>query len=339
MSIKKILENFIDAIRCFRAFDIPEKVPLKILNLVIALYWIRNTHYYLKKIGRAPNYVCPKTLSDKMQWRKIFDKNPLFQIFSDKLLVRDYVLKKTTGVKTPKIFWSGNKVNDIPFGYFNGAYVIKPNNGNGNMFFIEDSTEVDENLIKKECKQWLSKPFGKNLAEWGYWKIDPKIIVEEKLLPSEGNESLVNYKFFVFHGETRIVQVESIKSSKKCLTFFDRNGVRLPIMKWVSKHKSMLPELDVHFSLPDNFSLMIKAAEEISNEVDCLRVDLYESNGEVYLSELTCYDGSGYSYFFEESEKYDVRPTEKLNREYNKYWNQPELSYKEMVYRVFFKPD
>ena len=164
----------------------------------------------------------------------------------------------------------------------------------------------------------------------------PQIIIEEKLEPVEGHESLVNYKFFVYSGVTKIVQVHSSASGRGCVTFYNNEGKRLKIRKWVSEVEGALPEIDTGLTLSGQFATMLDAAEQIGSGLDHVRVDLYEARNGIFLSELTCYDGSGYSYLFEELEVYEVRPSEKLNLEYGGFWDLPEISLGKKVLRAMF---
>lgn len=47
-----------------------------------------------KRHGRKLDWSNLRTYSEKMQWEKLFDKDPLKATLSDKYLVRDWVAKK-----------------------------------------------------------------------------------------------------------------------------------------------------------------------------------------------------------------------------------------------------
>lgn len=46
--------------------------------------------------------------------------------------------------------------------------------------------------------------------------------------------------------------------------------------------------------MPENFELMKNYAKKLSNDFKFVRVDFYEVNSQVYLSELTFYPAAGY---------------------------------------------
>ena len=48
--------------------------------------------YGFKKIlGRRLDLKCPKTLNEKLQWLKIYDRKPIYTTMVDKYAVKDYV--------------------------------------------------------------------------------------------------------------------------------------------------------------------------------------------------------------------------------------------------------
>ena len=49
---------------------------------------------YKRRFGYYPNLTNPTSLTEKIQYRKVYDDNPLFTLCSDKYKVRDYVTSK-----------------------------------------------------------------------------------------------------------------------------------------------------------------------------------------------------------------------------------------------------
>jgi hypothetical protein len=62
--------------------------------------------------------------------------------------------------------------------------------------------------------------------------------------------------------------------------------------------------MDVCVSLPNDLSVMVKLAEELSREIPFLRVDFYYVNQKMYAGELTFFPGSGLLPFSDE--KWDI---------------------------------
>ena len=45
---------------------------------------------YRRKFGTEPDLVCPATLNEKIQWRKLYDRDPMYTRCADKYRVREY---------------------------------------------------------------------------------------------------------------------------------------------------------------------------------------------------------------------------------------------------------
>jgi len=137
-NVKELLNKLIkeNAITTFpyvacNAFKVPNTLSNKIVNTLVSLRLRRNTLIYNSYFGSFPNYVVPQSWSEKMQWRKAFDRNPLFCIFCDKTKVRDYVQAHTPELLFPRFLWVGKDAHSLPFHKFKVPYVIKPNHGSG----------------------------------------------------------------------------------------------------------------------------------------------------------------------------------------------------------------
>ncbi|MCW5713584.1 MAG: hypothetical protein KIT43_03600 [Bauldia sp.] len=52
---------------------------------------LRAMRHYRGIYGRWANLVAPRRFSEKMLYKKLFDRRPMLAVWTDKLLVRDYV--------------------------------------------------------------------------------------------------------------------------------------------------------------------------------------------------------------------------------------------------------
>src|SRR5690606_22796662 len=67
-----------------------------------------------RKMGSWPNPGHPHSYSDKMMWRKLLDRNPLFVTATDKLAAKDYIAARTPGLPQPQVLWTGRSAAEIP---------------------------------------------------------------------------------------------------------------------------------------------------------------------------------------------------------------------------------
>jgi hypothetical protein len=48
-------------------------------------------YYFLRKMGYRINFRNPQSFNEKLNWMKLFDRNPFYSQISDKYLLRNYV--------------------------------------------------------------------------------------------------------------------------------------------------------------------------------------------------------------------------------------------------------
>ena len=81
------------------------------------------------KLGYKLDLENPKTYNEKLQWIKLYDKNPLMPKCCDKYTVREYVEQKGCGEILNNLIWEGFNPEDIPFDKLPKKCVIKVTHG------------------------------------------------------------------------------------------------------------------------------------------------------------------------------------------------------------------
>ena len=165
-----------------------QKIRFTILNL---LSWIPDRLMikiqYRIKLGRKLNLKNPKRFTEKLQWYKLYYRNPIMHQCVDKYEVRKFVEQK--GLKNILNELYGVYVDEKKREYdkLPNKFVIKTTSGGGgqNILICNDKNALDKNDTNKKIKQWLNiknrKSFGR---EWAYEGNTNKIIIEKYL---EGN--------------------------------------------------------------------------------------------------------------------------------------------------------
>ena len=82
--------------------------------------------------GYIPNLKNPKTYTEKLQWRKLKDKNKLFSLCADKYAVRDYVKNKVGEKYLIPIYLVTESLKKEEFEKLPKSFVLKTTNGSGN---------------------------------------------------------------------------------------------------------------------------------------------------------------------------------------------------------------
>ncbi len=142
--------------------------------------------------------------------------------------------------------------------------------------------------------------------EWAYGRITPRVIVEEMLCGPDGAIP-DDYKFFVFHGTCRYVQVDTGRFENRTQDFYRPDWLHLPL-------SGGPPWADPPRTRPVKLDEMIELAEKLGAETDFVRVDLYHLPERIVFGELTSYPGGGDGPFHPES----------FDTEFGRHWTVPQ---------------
>ena len=276
------------------------KVKLQILKL---FNWIPDKQMiclqYWMKTGRRLNLKNPKRYTEKLQWYKLYHRDPLMAQCADKYEVRAYIEKKGLGNILNECYGVYQSEDDIDFDVLPEQFVIKATNGAGGVGIeiCKDKSQLDIPKLKKELHEWLKPQKNGGGREWVYYRYKPKLMIEKYLAPGKGENSLGDYKFFCFNGEPYCLYVMNER--------FTEGGVRQNIydldFNVMPYMREKIKPIRTKINKPGNFDEMIEIARKLSGDFPYVRVDLYDIDGRVYFGELTFFPESGY-YDFEPDE-------------------------------------
>ncbi len=264
--------------------------------------------------GYELNLDNPKSFNEKVCFKKLFDRDPLLVVTSDKYRVRDFI--------RDRIGWEAENhlvpllyVTDDPetLQKFEGQYIIKPNNGAGRWIIVEDIGgrkrytvdrigqffDISTREIIMYCKNWFKTVHGSEWYEWSYGMINPLVVVE-KLLYDNGNIPY-SYKFCMFDGKCKMIY--ALNRDDITISLYDEEWNLLP----VARKGHPIGEVK---EKPESLDKMIGFAEKLSKGFDFVRIDFFLVDNYVYFGEMTHYPGSGHGVF--EPAEYDF--------ELGKFW-------------------
>ena len=258
----------------------------KCVNLLPDKAAICLKYYY--HFRRFPNLKDPKTYNEKIQWLKLYDHNPIYVQMVDKYEAKKYVEKTLGGHYVVPTYGVWNTFDEIDFCKLPQMFVLKTTHDCGGVFIVKNKDDLNIENCRKFINQHLKCNYFYEGREWPYKKVVPRIIAEKYIL-DEATENLKDYKFFAYDGVVRALFVASDRQSDESETkfdFFDREFNHLEI---INGH----PNSSKGIEKPSNFGLMINLAERLSNGFPHIRVDFYESEGKLFVGELTLYHYSG----------------------------------------------
>ena len=244
---------------------------------------------YLCSFRRLPNLTHPRTLNEKIAWRKLNQHNPQFRIFADKIAVKAEIAKLIGEQHIVETLWVGSNPEDIPFDRLEPPYVIKVNHSCGGNVFIRTAQDIHRNEIVASMRRQLAFPHGHTYREWAYLGIPHKVMVE-RMVEMPGDDIPEDYKFFTYHGHVHFVQVDRHRFREHRQNLYDREWNPLPV-KYIS------PPTSEPIPKPANLSQMIDLAEKIGAQFDFVRVDLYSPPQGILFGEVTFYPNGGLNAF------------------------------------------
>lgn len=280
-----------------------KEMRYKILN---ALAWIPDKQMiklqYFIKLGRWPNLKKPKRYTEKIQWYKLYYRNPLMQICADKYRVREYVASKGLGHILNELYGVYDSPEQIAWEELPERFVLKTNNSSGTNILVENKNEMKLEEISRQLSEWKKERSSRTGGrEWAYDNI-PFTITAEKYLTDQSNayEGINDWKFLCYEGRVQyiVLDVDRFKNHKR--NFYKRDGTYID----VSSDKQALGDSAV---LPDELEKMISIAETLAQDFPVVRVDLYFLNKrDIYFGELTFYPWSGYVAFHPDSFDFEL---------------------------------
>ncbi len=257
---------------------------------------------YKSVCNREVNWKNPERFTEKLQWLKLFYRDPLIPVCSDKYEVREYLEKLGYGNYLNELIDVYENVDDIDISQLPDRFVLKAAHGSGWNMIVRDKTKINWFMWKLVMCSWLKQNLAWYGREWNYESQKPRIIVEKYLEDDSGE--LRDYKIFCFNGEPYFAQLDEGRFSDHNRIYVDIHGVPLPMYD-VHVHGCEKPK----FLSP--FPQMVELARELAKPFPHVRVDFYSCNDKIYFGEMTFFDGSGYYNLTPDS--WDFHWGEKLN--------------------------
>lgn len=254
---------------------LPDKTALK----------IQYKNRFLKKLDLKD----PKTFNQKLQWLKLYNRQPEYSKMVDKYEVKKIVAERIgEGYIIPTLgVWSS--FDEIDFDTLPNQFVLKCTHGSGDVVIVKDKSKMDLENARKKMTRSLKTNYYKISREWPYKAVEPRIIAES-YMEDMAQKELRDYKFFCFDGEPKLLFVATDRSVDCKFDFFDLDFNHLDIY-------NIHPNANKVIEKPVMFEEMKQLAAKLSQGLCQVRVDLYEINGKIYFGEWTFFHASGLEAF------------------------------------------
>lgn len=258
------------------------------------LNWIPD-RLYLKllfrgEMGKKLDLNQPITFNEKLQWLKLYDRRPIYQTLVDKNAVKQYISEKIGKEYTIPTLGIWEKAEEISFDSLPNQFVLKCTHDSGGIVIVKDKSQLDQDATRKKLNKSLKRNFYDLGREWPYKQVKPQIIAEAYIEDTHSEKhELTDYKFYCFNGYADCVMMCFDRASDDTkFYFFDRDWK----LKRINQRGKCAPS-DFSLPKPERIDDMFILAAKLSEGFPFVRVDLYQSGGNIYFGEMTLYPQSG----------------------------------------------
>lgn len=245
--------------------------------------------------GYRPDLNNPRTLSEKLQWIKLYDRKPEYERYVDKYEVKKYVADKIGERYIIPTLGIYDSFDEIDLRKLPQQFVLKCTHDSGSVRICEEIEHFDLDEAKNFLSERLTRNFYWWGREWPYKNVKPRIIVEKYLTDTSGVQ-VYDYKVLCFEGEPYLIEVIRNRFTDNLTQdFYDVNWNKTEI------YQDKMPMSDSLVSRPVNLNEMLALSRKLAQGIHCIRVDWYDIDGQLFFGELTFFDTSGFSAFCPES--------------------------------------
>ncbi len=244
---------------------------------------------YRRAHGVAPDLDHPSTFTEKVVWRMLHDRNPLFPPCSDKLAVRDRVAAAVGSEYLVPLVAATTRPEELVAERLPARFVLKATHGSGWVEVVADRERWDRPRSLARMRRWLATDFSREKREWQYRSIPPHIVVEEMLVGADGEPPL-EVRSLCFDGEPRFLEVVARGHVPPRVDYYDTAWNHFPVRHGLLPMGGPRPR-------PAQLDEIVALARRLSAGFDFVRVDLYLCRDRVHFGELTFTPGAAWRGF------------------------------------------
>jgi hypothetical protein len=239
-------------------------------------------------MGKRLDLKRPKTFNEKLQWLKLYDRNPMYIQMSDKYKVREYIAATIGKEYLIPLLGVWDSAGKIDFDSLPRQFVLKCTHDSGSIIICHDKNNFDTDLAKKKLKKRLNYNYYYHGREWCYKNITPGIIAE-KYMTDESGTMLKDYKVFCFNGESKLIEVDIDRFSNHIRNFYS------PEWNYQLLENDCPTDSKILIERPNQLKRMILLSNDLSKGIPQVRIDWYSVGQNIYFGEFTFYDGNGFN--------------------------------------------
>jgi hypothetical protein len=269
--------------------------PFVVINRIFHRVYRKQQLQFWSRVGYNPNIATPTRYHEKMLWRKLFDRNPLFSVFCDKLATKEYIQSRAPGLQVAKTLWVGTDVEEMPSSLLQRPLFIKCNHSSSSNWFWRPGISNLE-AISSESTKHLAQAYGAETYETDYQDV-PRVLFAEELIDGFETDGVIDIMVRAADGKAIISSlITQNKTDHMKLGYFELDGTRAEFDKPSARaaHRSLgYKPLRDDFIVPESFAEAVSYAEKLSRGIDYARFDFLCGPRGLYAGEITVYPAAG----------------------------------------------
>ena len=236
----------------------------------------------------------PVSLNEKIQWLKLYDRNPNYIKLVDKVKVKDYVAGIIGQKYIIPTLATWDKAEDINLELLPNEFVLKCNHDSHCVFVCSDKNRFDIVAAREKLRKRLNFNMYWYGREWPYKNVHPRIIAEEYI---ESINGLLDFRVYCINGSPFCIYVyknsgedTGKKPEVESCDIYDTEWKRMAFRQHYGPSKDGVKK-------PDELAQMLELSRKLSEGTLFLRCDFYILEGKLVVGELTLFPGGGFSKF------------------------------------------
>ena len=246
---------------------------------------------YYRQLGKELHLDPPVSLTEKINYLKLFYEHPSLSRCCDKYQLKAYLREKLGEGFSVETCFAANRFTEQDFERLPNRFVLKVNWSSGYNIVVNDKRALsrrERRMIAAQLREW-TRPYSNSYYYSfyrGYEELRPVIFAEELL---ERQFTAQEYKVFCFSGKPEFVLIELAPNGpahqRVCV---DLTGKKLPF-SFGSEPVSG------RYTLPENFAELIRTAGVLAADFPFVRIDYMTDGTRLVVGEMTFYSGGGFS--------------------------------------------
>ena len=247
--------------------------------------------YYLRT-GKHLDLDHPKTFNEKIQWLKLHNTSDECTRSVDKYEVRQLIAEKIGEGYLIPMLGCWKSFDEIDFDKFPDQFVLKCTHDSGSVVICRNKSTFNKEVAKAKLEAAMKHNFFWTGREYPYKNVKPRIICEQFMKDSKSDD-LVDYKFFCFGGQPKVLFYASERFTSKDkvakFDFYDMGLNHMPIKSAGHENSVNPPAVS-----PELFTKMKELCCVLSAGYPHVRIDFYVINDKIYFGEITFHHDGGF---------------------------------------------